>query len=259
MPKWAPAHAGLARVLEDEDPPKAAAAADKAIAIDPQLADAHLLLAGLHLDADRDAEARAEIDKVLAFNPSQLEAHALLAAMAYVKDDKAGVRARGRDGARDQSRRTARSTARRPAGRAATTASRRRRRSPRRRSALDPTSSRAAGDLGMHLMRTGDEAGARRALDRALRGDPFDMVTFNLLEAARQPRPVHDGPAKATSSSRCSATKRRCCASTRMPLAQRRVQDAVGALRLHADRADPRRDLPAARRLRGAQPRAARA
>ena len=26
---------------------------------------------------------------------------------------------------------------------------------------LDPTSSRAAGDLGMHLMRTGDEAAAR--------------------------------------------------------------------------------------------------
>jgi tetratricopeptide (TPR) repeat protein len=71
-PNWAPAHAGLARVLEDEDPPKAAAAAERAIAIDPALAEPHLLLAELHLDADRDAEAKAEIDKVLAVNPSQL-------------------------------------------------------------------------------------------------------------------------------------------------------------------------------------------
>src|SRR6185503_7705778 len=42
--------------------------------------------------------------------------------------------------------------------------------------ALDPTNSRASGDLGMHLMRTGDEAGARRALDRSFRADPYDLV-----------------------------------------------------------------------------------
>jgi tetratricopeptide (TPR) repeat protein len=47
--------------------------------------------------------------------------------------------------------------------------------------ALDPANSRAAGDLGMHLMRTGDEPGARRALDRAWRADPYDRVTYNLL------------------------------------------------------------------------------
>src|SRR4029077_17116360 len=78
-PEWAPALAGIARVLEDEDPPKAAEAAEQAIAIDPPLAEPPLLPAGLHLDADRDKDARAEIDKVLAFNPSQLEAHAMLA------------------------------------------------------------------------------------------------------------------------------------------------------------------------------------
>src|SRR6185436_16353099 len=89
-PQWAPALAGIGRVLENEDPPKAADAANKALAIDPDLADPHLLLAALHLDDDRDAQARAEIDKVLAFNPNHLEAHSLLAAMAYVKDDKPG-------------------------------------------------------------------------------------------------------------------------------------------------------------------------
>jgi tetratricopeptide (TPR) repeat protein len=179
-PDWAPAHAGIARVLEDEDPPSAAAAAEKAIAIDPQLADPHLLLAGLHLDADRDAEARAELDKVLAFNPSQLEAHAMLAAMAYVKDDKATYdrevatvldinpgygevyRLTGQQAASHYRFDEAAALAEKAL-------------------ALDPTSSRAAGDLGMHLMRTGDEPGARRALDRSWRADPFDAVTFNLL------------------------------------------------------------------------------
>ena len=46
------------------------------------------------------------------------------------------------------------------------------------------------GDLGMHLMRTGDEAEARRALERAFKADPFDKVTYNLLVAARHARQV---------------------------------------------------------------------
>jgi cellulose synthase operon protein C len=33
----------------------------------------------------------------------------------------------------------------------------------------------------MHLLRTGDEAGARRALEAAFKADPFDVVTYNLL------------------------------------------------------------------------------
>jgi tetratricopeptide (TPR) repeat protein len=179
-PQWAPAYAGLARVMEDEDPPKAAEAAEKAIAIDPQLADAHLLLAGLHLDSDRDAEARAELDTILAFNPSQLEAHAMLAAMAYVKDDKPTF---DREVAKTLEINPAYGEVYRLAGQhaashyrfdeAATLAE--------KAVALDPTNSRAAGDLGMHLMRTGDEPGARRALERAFRADPYDKVTFNLL------------------------------------------------------------------------------
>jgi tetratricopeptide (TPR) repeat protein len=179
-PNWAPALAGLARVLEDEDPPKAAAAAEKAIAIDPALADPHLLLAALHLDADRDAEAKAEIDKVIAVNPSQLEAHALLAAMAYVKDDKATF---DREVAAVLAINPAFGDVYRITGQQAASHYRFDEAAALAEKALtlDPTSTRAAGDLGMHLMRTGDETGARRALDRSWRGDPFDTVTFNLL------------------------------------------------------------------------------
>src|SRR4029079_15109840 len=48
--------------------------------------------------------------------------------------------------------------------------------------AMDPTDAKASADLGMHLLRTGDEPGARRALDGAFRADPFNTVTYNLLQ-----------------------------------------------------------------------------
>jgi tetratricopeptide (TPR) repeat protein len=179
-PEWAPAHAGLARLMEDEDPPKAAESATKAMAIDPELADPHLLLAGLHLDEDREAEAKAELEKVLAFNPSQLEAHAMLAGMAYVKDDKATY---DREVATTLGINPTYGEVYRLTGQQAASHYRFDEAAALAEKALslDPTSSRAAGDLGMHLMRTGDEPGARRALDRSFKADPFDTVTFNLL------------------------------------------------------------------------------
>ena len=64
--EWAPAHVGLARTLADEDPPTAAAAATRALEIDPQSADAQLVLAQLDLDNTRFDTARERIDKVLA-------------------------------------------------------------------------------------------------------------------------------------------------------------------------------------------------
>jgi tetratricopeptide (TPR) repeat protein len=180
-PDWAPAHAAAARVLENEDPPKAAAAATKALSIDPDLADAHLLLAGLHLDDDREKEARAEIDKVLAFNPANLEAHSMLAAVAYVKDDRATYESEvGKVLAINPSY----GEVYRLAGQHAASHYRFEEAAAlaEKAIALDPSNSRAAADLGMHLLRTGDEPGARRALERSWKADPFDVVTFNLLK-----------------------------------------------------------------------------
>jgi tetratricopeptide (TPR) repeat protein len=180
-PEWAPALAGIARVLENEDPPKAAAAAAKALSIDPDLADARLLLAGLHLDDDRDKEARAEIDKVLAFNPSHLDAHAMLAAVAYVKDDKATYDS---EVGKVLAVNPAYGEVYRLAGQHAASHYRFDEAAAlaEKALALDPTNSRAAADRGMHLLGTGDEAGARRALERSWKADPYDVVTFNLLK-----------------------------------------------------------------------------
>jgi tetratricopeptide (TPR) repeat protein len=179
-PEWAPAHVGLARTLADENPPQAQAAAERALEIDPQLADAHLMLASLDLDNTRYSEARGRIQKVLDANPSHLEARSLLGAIAYVKDDRAAYenetkavlainpsfgevyRVAGDLAARNYRFEEAVALTRKAI-------------------ALDANNARALADLGMHLMRTGEEAEARRVLDRAFKTDPYDRVTFNLL------------------------------------------------------------------------------
>lgn len=179
-PEWAPALAGIARVWQTEDPSKAAIFAEKALAIDPDLADPRLLLAEIHMDDDRDAEAKVEIAKVLAVNPRHAEAHAILAAIAYGGDDKATFErsvatvldinpAYG-----EVYRRTARQAASRYRFDEAVSLA-------EKALAVDPLNYRAAGDLGMHMMRTGDEQGARRALERSFRGDPYFDVVYNLL------------------------------------------------------------------------------
>ncbi len=47
--------------------------------------------------------------------------------------------------------------------------------------ALDGKNARALSELGMDLLRTGDEPGARRALEESFNLDGYDKVTFNLL------------------------------------------------------------------------------
>ncbi len=179
-PNWAPAHAGLARALADENPPAAALAAGRALAIDPDLADARLLLADLDVDNGHFDAARQKIDAVLAVNPSHLMAHAMLAGIAYVRDDRAAYeaevkRALAINPAYGEVYRVAGSMAARNYRFEEAVAL------TRQAVTLDPTSSRAFADLGMHLMRTGEEAEARRALERAFKADPYDVVTYNLL------------------------------------------------------------------------------
>jgi tetratricopeptide (TPR) repeat protein len=179
-PEWAPAHAGLGRVLADENPPAAAAAARRALEIDKQLADGHLLLAELDLNNAKWDDARAKIQSVLDVNPSHLEARSWLAAIGYVRDDPATFDA-------EVKRVLAVNPAYGDVYRIAADLSARNYRFEeavaltRKAVALDPGNTRAYGDLGMHLMRTGDETEARKALERSFNADPFDQVTYNLL------------------------------------------------------------------------------
>ena len=177
---WAPAHLGAAKTLANENPPAAAAAAEQALKIDPSYSDAELFLAELDLDNTRYDEARARIDRVLARNPADLDARALVGAIAYVRDNQPAFDAEVKrvlaiNPVFGEAYRVAGSLAARNYRFDEAVAL------TRRAIELDPSNVRAGSELGLHLMRTGDEAEARRVLDRTFKAFPFDLVAFNLL------------------------------------------------------------------------------
>jgi tetratricopeptide (TPR) repeat protein len=180
-PRWAPALLGSARALEDENPPQAVGLAKRALEINPSYVNAHVFIASQAVDASHHDEAREALKQALAVNPSSLEAHALLAGLAYVEDKPAEFEAEVaralaiQPGYGEVFRVAGELTAHNYRFDEAVVLT-------RRALALDPRNSRALGDLGMHLLRTGDEPGARAALESSFKSDPFDRVTFNLLE-----------------------------------------------------------------------------
>jgi tetratricopeptide (TPR) repeat protein len=180
-PEYAPALLGVALALAEDDPPQAIAAATKALEVNEALVRAHLFLAEQSVDAGRRDEARESIHAALEINPSSLEAHSLLAGLAYIEDNQAEFdlevakvlaiapnhgevfRVAGELAARNYRFDEAAALVRRAIE-------------------LDPGNPKALADLGVHLLRTGDEPGARQALDEAFEIDGFNVVTFNLLQ-----------------------------------------------------------------------------
>ena len=178
--KWAPALLGSARALEEENPPQAIALAKRALEINPSSVETQIFLAQQAADADHHDEAHAALQKALAVNPSSLDAHALLAALAYV-DDKP----------QDFDAEVAKTLAIAPSYgevyRAAGELAAHKYRFDeavaltRRGLSITPNDPRALADLGLEQLRTGDEAGARVALEASFKLDPFNKPTLNLL------------------------------------------------------------------------------
>ena len=180
-PRYVPAMFGLARAVSNDNPPAAIGIARKILEVNPTHVDTHLFLAGQAADAGKRDEARQLIQKALSVNPSSLDGHSLLAALAYVEDKKpefeaevANVLAMSR-GYAEVYRVAAEYTAHAYRFDEAVTLVRR---------ALDiaPRQQQALADLGMYLLRTGDEGGARNALESSFKLNPYDVVTYNLLE-----------------------------------------------------------------------------
>jgi tetratricopeptide (TPR) repeat protein len=179
-PKWVPALVGTAAALADDDPGAARASLDKALAIDEASIPARLWLAGQAMDGRRLADANAEIARVLAVNADQIEALSLQAAIAAIEDRTA-----------DADQLAARVLALRPGSgivyrvMGQQLAGHYRFEEAvaqlRKAVAIEPNDARTQAALGMHLLRTGDEAAARVALDAAFKKDPFDVVTYNSL------------------------------------------------------------------------------
>ncbi|MBI3492072.1 MAG: tetratricopeptide repeat protein [Acidobacteria bacterium] len=179
-PKWAPALLGSAKALADENPPQAVALAKRTLEINPSSVDARVFLAQQAADEDHHEAARQELEKALAVNPSSLEARALLAALAYVEDKTSDFDA---EVAKTLAIAPAYGDVYRVAGEL--TAHKYRFEEAvaltRRALSLKANDPRALANLGMQLLRTGDEPGARTALEASFKLDPFDKPTFNLL------------------------------------------------------------------------------
>ena len=179
--RWVPAHLGLARALADENPPAARAAAERALAIDPSYVPAHLFLAELAMNEGNREAGYTAIERALEVNPFSLEARALLAADAYVEDRTSDFEA-------EVTRALVINPVYGDVYRVAGSLAARNYRFEeavalvRKAVELEPDNTRAYAELGMHLLRTGDELAAREALERSFAADPFDVVTFNLLE-----------------------------------------------------------------------------
>ncbi|MDP1570291.1 MAG: peptidase MA family metallohydrolase [Vicinamibacterales bacterium] len=180
-PGYAPAHLGMARAVADENPPLAERMVRQILEDNPRSIGALVLLAELELDAGRHEAASEAVTRAHAVNPYSLPAWALAAAIAWADGDEATYneavaaalevnplygevyRVVGAAAARKYRFDEAADLARRGV-------------------LLDRDNARAYADLGVHLMRTGDERTARGVLELAFRVDPYNQITFNLLE-----------------------------------------------------------------------------
>ncbi len=176
----AAAYAGLARAFADENAAVAKELAGRALGVNPSFVPAHLVIADLALDEDRRADAIEAITQALTVNPQSLDALSLQAAIAMLDDRTADFDALV---AKVLAINPKYGEVYRVAGAQAARHYRfdRAVELTRKALALDPQNSRASADLGTHLLRTGDETGARTALDKAFKADPYDVVAYNLL------------------------------------------------------------------------------
>ncbi|MFN2444633.1 MAG: tetratricopeptide repeat protein [Vicinamibacterales bacterium] len=179
-PAYGPAQLGMARAVADDNPPAAAKFVQRALEINPSDVGAHLVVAELAIDEDRRDAARQAIERAQRINPRSLEAWALAAAVAFVEGNDAGYKdaiaaALELNPVYGEVHRVVGSVT---AGyyRFEEAAEH-----VRRAIAQDRENARAHADLGAHLMRTGDERNARRALELAFRADPYNVITYNLL------------------------------------------------------------------------------
>ena len=171
---------GMASLMADTNPPAARKTIDEVLNLNASYVPAHVLSAQLALDEGKRDEAKESLRKALAVNPNSLEARSIDAAIAFLEDRKSDFDAKIADILKINPRygEVYRLAAEISSHNyhyieAADFA--------KRAVALDPDNAAASGALGLQLLRTGDETGARVALERAFKGDPYDVVTYNLL------------------------------------------------------------------------------
>jgi tetratricopeptide (TPR) repeat protein len=170
----------MASLMTDTNPPAARQLIGEALNANSSYVPAHVLNAQIALDDGKRDEAKESLRKALAVNPNSLEARSIDASIAFLEDRKNDFDAKIAEILKINPRyaevyRLAAEVSSHNYHyiEAADFA--------KRAVALDPEDSQASAALGLQLLRTGDESGARVALERAFKGDPYDVVTYNLL------------------------------------------------------------------------------
>lgn len=180
-PNLVEAHVGLGAIeLSEWHFEKAVAHADKALKINPGSAAAHCLHARIHLTERRDAEAADSARKALQTNPNHVEGLGILAAVLVLQGDGEGF-----EEVMQRIDEINPRSAVVPNEVAAWLAQR------NQFPEAEPLFKKAAGfapewadpltGLGLLYMETGDEAAARRVLDASWKLDPFNEKTFHTL------------------------------------------------------------------------------
>ena len=180
-PEWVPAHVGLARALMIDDTEAAKASLETARKLDPDHPDVLLLSAEMAVNEESFDQAAGELDELARVRPGSVEEAALRVALAYEEGGEAAAEAalpavtaanpRSALGLRRAGEQASRNFQFDTAVRFA-----------RRGTELDPDDPYVHFDLGLYLMRTGDEAQARVALERSFELDASSRLTFNLLD-----------------------------------------------------------------------------
>lgn len=178
--RWAPAYLGLSRALAPSDPDAAAAALTQALAIAPEYVDAHLARVDAALDAGSHEAAASALAAVKELAPARYEVIAREAVLALADDRADAFEATAatlverRPGSGEVFRLAAAAMARQYRFDDAVALG-------QRAVQADADDPRARAELGLHLSRAGDETAAYQALAHAFRNDPYNPVTYNLL------------------------------------------------------------------------------
>ncbi len=172
---------GLARALEFDGSPEAPALAQKALAVNPNLVGAHVLLARAGLGIENSNASLESAQAALKINPNSLEALTALAAAQFFGEDRAGF-----ESTRAKILQLNPKCAELYATLADLSVQNRRYAQAvdfaRQAVALDSTWWRAHGILGINLMRLGQIAEGRKSLETAFRGDPHNPWFKNTLD-----------------------------------------------------------------------------
>jgi tetratricopeptide (TPR) repeat protein len=179
--RWVPAWLGLSRALADENPPASRDALEKARAQAADHPDVWLVTAEQQLEADDVAAAREALDHLARVRPNSLEEIGLRAALAY---EEGGLLAVDEIAAQVRALNPRSGIAYRTAGEQAAREYRFDDAAALARKAvdIDPTDPVSQFSLGLYLLRTGDEAAARTALETSWDLDKSAPMTKNLLD-----------------------------------------------------------------------------